>query len=66
MFASDEVYDACRGGNPPLTQFSSPLDKGGEEKSNIRKIAQKNGVSGIYTAISVHVWIQTWRQRHPL
>ena len=57
MFAHDEFYDACRRTPPP--QFLSPQYKGGEEKNNLRKIARKNGVSGIRTDISVHVWIQT-------
>ena len=38
-----------------LIQFSPPLDKGGEEKFNLRKIARKKGASGIRTAILVHV-----------
>ena len=53
------------GGGFPL-QFSSTQDKGGEKKYNLQNIARKHGASGKRTAISVNVWIKTWRQEHAL
>ena len=38
-------------GELPPPQLSPPQDKGQEEKHNLRKIAQKNGASGIRTNI---------------
>ena len=39
MFAHDEVYDTCWGENPPTVLI--PPRQRGEEKHNLRKIAQK-------------------------
>ena len=50
--AADESYPH-RG--TPTPQLSTPQDKMGEEKQNLRKIARKNSALGIRTTISVHV-----------